>query len=80
MKKGIPLKSENKGTYKVMEAIGSEFVKLNPALYLVKSPIAVSKAMLAPTESAPVLKMQNRLTVGLIVNLALALISTSMIM
>lgn len=60
-------------THTVSEAIRSASVMLNPALYFMKSPIAVSNETSAPTVTAFVPTTPERLTMGLAVNPILAL-------
>lgn len=52
-------------TYRCREAIRSELVRLNAALYLVKLLVAVSNATSTPTESSLLPKTPERLTIGL---------------
>jgi len=62
-----------KDSHRVNAAIRSVLVRLNPALYLVKFPVAVSRETSAPTERAPLPNTPERLTMGLAVNPMLAL-------
>lgn len=52
----------------------SALVKLNPALYLVKFPVAVSKATSAPRATAPLPITPEKLTTGFAVKPMLVLI------
>ena len=61
-------------TYKVTAAMRSALVKLNPALYLVKSRVAVSYATSAPAAIALLPNTAERLTKGFAFMPALALI------
>ena len=61
-------------TYKVTAAMRSALVKLNPALYLAKSPVAVSYATSAPTAIALLPSTPERLTKGFEFKPKLALI------
>jgi hypothetical protein len=60
-------------THRLRDAIRSSLVKLSPALYLVKFPLAVSSEASAPSAKALVPNTLDRLTTGLAVKPMLAL-------
>lgn len=61
-------------THRVKEVMRSALVKFNPALYLVKFPVAVSKATSAPRATAPLPITPEKLTTGFAVKPMLVLI------
>lgn len=63
-----PKGKDKKNTYRVKEAMRSEFVKLAPMLYLVRAPSLVSKDRSPPTASFSLPRAPEKLTMGLGVN------------
>lgn len=61
-------------TYSVNEAVRSAWVKLNPALHLVKFPVLVSNATSVPSPRTLVPITPEKLTTGFAVNPMLVLI------
>lgn len=60
-------------THNVKEAMRSVLVKFNPALYLVKFPVAVSKERSAPRDKSLLPATPEKLTMGVAVNPILVL-------